>query len=211
MGGGSSNSSHNSEEHEEKAKPTRPPRTGPVRGSVYHGYQPSSEFANDKYKKNKATAKDRRADYEGKSSPSVSFIYVIIHTIQNNVNLFQDKLNKYNKGSIDDPSRRLASTKDTVGDKRNDNVVSPTSLQPKITEIYVPPSTEYTNGSKRNSAPAHSFDQAPKVNINYVVKPNERNSKHTYDFGSITVARRVTSQGGTRGGKWYDNEYRENS
>jgi hypothetical protein len=57
---------------------------------------------------------------------------------------------------------------------------------------------------------ANRFEKAPIMQLNYVAKPFDNTSIHTYGPGNITVLRRTSSQSVPNGNRWYDHDYRKN-
>jgi hypothetical protein len=49
------------------------------------------------------------------------------------------------------------------------------------------------------------------VQLNYVVRPSDDQSIHTYEQDDMTVMRRTSSQSVPYGNRWYDNGYNNNS
>ncbi|CAF2453394.1 unnamed protein product [Rotaria sp. Silwood2] len=178
----------------------------PVRGSVYRGYQPSIEFMKGRSMGKNSVINDERDN--DSPTPSES-------------NLRETHASSSNKNSFpyDDRTKQATSTKEQsssvfVKNTSNEKPLSPSFIQTKVSsqadQVYVPQPSIFNNVSYSNTAAANSFEKAPTVKINYVVKPSEKNSKHIYELGNITVMRRTSSQATPYGGRWYDNDYNKN-
>ncbi|CAF0846176.1 unnamed protein product [Rotaria sp. Silwood1] len=179
----------------------------PVRGSVYRGYQPSVEFMKGRSTKQNSVVDNNR---DNNNSPTPSE-----HQLPETPTLSSKK----NPFSYDDHTKSTTSTKEQsssvfVKNTSNEKPLSPSSIQPKVSsqaeQVYVPPPSISNNVSFPHTAAADSFEKAPMVQLNYVVKPSEKNSKHIYELGNITVVRRTSSQAMPYGGRWYDKDYNTN-
>ncbi|CAF1130085.1 unnamed protein product [Rotaria magnacalcarata] len=204
---GSSSSSTEEDEEDNTKRPIQPRRDGAkvvVRGSVYSGYQPPAPAVAELAKKKKTIVKHKSSNYE----PTV---------LQTKPPERSTPSDEKNKLSSEDPSKNFTTTIEPISPSSAQNnrvqlVLSPTMLQPKLNEVNVPsPNTSY-HTEKPNSAPASSFEKAPVVRISYVVKPSDKNSRHIYELGNITVAHRMPAQSvASSGGRWYDNDYGKNA
>jgi hypothetical protein len=53
----------------------------------------------------------------------------------------------------------------------------------------------------------NSFEKAPIIETNYIPKPYDDNSIQSYGPGTLSVARRTSSNPGASGHRWYDHNY----
>ncbi|CAF3408035.1 unnamed protein product [Rotaria socialis] len=204
---GNSSSSTEEDEEDHIKRPIQPRRDGAkvvVRGSVYSGYQPPAQAVAELAKKRKTIIKHKSANYEStalqKKPPETS-----------------TPSDENNKLSSEDPSKQFTTTVEPMSPSSAQNsraqlVLSPTMLQPNLNEVNAPSPNTFNDTAKPNSAPASSFEKGPVVCINYVVKPSDKNSRHIYELGNITVAHRMPTQSvASSGGRWYDNNYNKNA
>ncbi|CAF0929180.1 unnamed protein product [Rotaria sordida] len=183
----------------------------PVRGSVYRGYQPSIEFMKKTSTEKESVINDK-SDNDSPTPPS--------SPPQNNLSEIPILSSNKNPRLYDDhpkqttPIKEQSSSSVVFQNISNEKSITPSLIQPKISsqiqEVYVPPPTISRNVSWPHTVAASSFEKAPMVQLNYVVKPSEKNSKHIYELDNMTVMRRTSSQVMPYGSRWYDNDYNKN-
>jgi len=78
-------------------------------------------------------------------------------------------------------------------------------------QISSPSDNTSNNISSLNTVTASSFEKAPMIHLNYVVKSSDNKSIHTYGPDNMTVMHRTSSQSVTSGNRWYDKDYNKNT
>jgi hypothetical protein len=67
------------------------------------------------------------------------------------------------------------------------------------------------NISSSHTVTASSFEKAPMIHLNYVVKSSDNKSIHTYGPDNMTVMHRTSSESASNANRWYDKDYNKNT
>lgn len=83
--------------------------------------------------------------------------------------------------------------------------------QPPSAPVQKPSSVMVTNQPIPFTYTASDFEKAPQMQLNYIVRPSNKQSIHNYNPDNIMVMRRTSLQAVAQGNRWYDVDYNQNT